>query len=136
MIPPSSLDSRFGRRGMWVALAVSALIFAGVVGFNRWRRPRPVPPLGPETATIAPGVHMIRGLGPSVAYVVETSDGPVLIDSGLEAEALLLLGEVYLKMHKFPDARESFVVLLRDYPKSPLVVQATNYLSYMKERGV
>ena len=30
------------------------------------------------------------------------------IDSGLEAEALLLLGEVYLKMHKFDDARESF----------------------------
>ena len=58
------------------------------------------------------------------------------IDSGLEAEALLLLGEVYLKMHKFADARESFVVLLRDYPKSPLVLQANNYLDYMKERGV
>ena len=58
------------------------------------------------------------------------------IDSGLEAEALLLLGEVYLKMHKFEDARESFAVLLRDYPKSPLVVQATNYLAYMKDRGV
>ena len=58
------------------------------------------------------------------------------IDSGLEAEALLLLGEVYLKMHKFGDARESFAVLLRDYPKSPLTVQATNYLTYMKERGV
>jgi outer membrane protein assembly factor BamD len=58
------------------------------------------------------------------------------IDSGLEAEALLLLGEVYLKMHKFVDARESFNVLLRDYPKSPLTVQANNYLVYMKERGV
>ena len=59
-----------------------------------------------------------------------------VIDSGLEAEALLLLGEVYLKMHKFGDARESFAVLLRDYPRSPLVVQANNYLEYMKERGV
>ena len=58
------------------------------------------------------------------------------VDSGLEAEALLLLGEVYLKMHKFNDARESFSVLLQDYPRSPLVVQATNYLAYMKERGV
>ena len=58
------------------------------------------------------------------------------IDSGLEAEALLLLGEVYLKMHKFGDARESFNVLLKDYPRSPLVVQASNYLAYMKERGV
>jgi outer membrane protein assembly factor BamD len=57
-------------------------------------------------------------------------------DSGLEAEALLLLGEVYLKMHKYVDARESFVVLLRDYPQSPLVLQANNYLTFMKERGV
>jgi outer membrane protein assembly factor BamD len=58
------------------------------------------------------------------------------LDSGLEAEALLLLGEVYLKMHKFGDAREAFGVLLKDYPRSPLVVQANNYLAYMKERGV
>ncbi len=58
------------------------------------------------------------------------------LDSGLEAEALLLLGEVYLKMHKFDDARTAFNSILRDYPKSPLVVQANNYLAYMKERGV
>jgi outer membrane protein assembly factor BamD len=59
-----------------------------------------------------------------------------LIDSGLEAEALLLLGEVYLKMKKYADARESFASIIRDYPKSPLIVQATNFLAYMKERGV
>jgi outer membrane protein assembly factor BamD len=58
------------------------------------------------------------------------------IDSGLEAEALLLLGEVYLKMKKYPEARDSFAAILRDYPKSPLTVQATNFLSYMRERGV
>ena len=58
------------------------------------------------------------------------------IDSGLEAEALLLLAEVYLKMHRFSDARETLEALLRDYPRSPLVVQASNYLAYMKERGV
>ena len=50
--------------------------------------------------------------------------------------ALLLLGEVYLKMKKYPEARESFASILRDYPKSPLVVQAGNFLAYMKERGV
>lgn len=58
------------------------------------------------------------------------------IDSGLEAEALLLLGQVYLKMKKYPEAREAFGAILRDYPKSPLSVQATNFLSYMRERGV
>ena len=58
------------------------------------------------------------------------------MDSGLEAEALLLLGEVYLKMKKYPEARETFGALLREYPRSPLVVQAQNFLSYMQERGV
>jgi outer membrane protein assembly factor BamD len=58
------------------------------------------------------------------------------IDSGLEAEALLLLGEVYLKMKKYAEARESFVAIVREYPRSPLVLQASNFLTYMKERGV
>ena len=58
------------------------------------------------------------------------------IDSGLEAEALLLLGEVYLKMKKYPEARDAFGVIVREYPRSPLVVQANNFLTYMQERGV
>lgn len=58
------------------------------------------------------------------------------VDSGLEAEALLLLGEVYLKQKKYGDARDAFSTILRDYPRSPLVVQASNFLAYMKERGV
>lgn len=58
------------------------------------------------------------------------------LDSGLEAEALLLLGEVYLKMRKYGDARDSFQALVREYPRSPLVVPANNYLAYMRERGV
>jgi outer membrane protein assembly factor BamD len=65
-----------------------------------------------------------------------SSHGEEAIDSGLEAEALLLLGEVYLKMKKYSEAREAFSVILKDYPKSPLVVQATNFLNYMQERGV
>jgi outer membrane protein assembly factor BamD len=58
------------------------------------------------------------------------------VDSGLEAEALLLLGEVYLKMKKYPEAREAFGAILREYPQSPLVVQAGNFLTYMQDRGV
>jgi outer membrane protein assembly factor BamD len=55
---------------------------------------------------------------------------------GLEAESLLLLGEVYLKMNKTPEARSTFETILRDYPESPLGVQAKNYLSLMAARGV
>jgi outer membrane protein assembly factor BamD len=58
------------------------------------------------------------------------------VDSGLEAEALLLIGEVYLKMKKYPEAHESFSAIVKEYPTSPLVLQASNFLSYMKERGV
>jgi outer membrane protein assembly factor BamD len=59
-----------------------------------------------------------------------------LLDSGLEAEALLLLGEVYLRMRKYDDARSTFKMLMLDYPKSGLVTQAQNYLAYMQQLGV
>jgi outer membrane protein assembly factor BamD len=62
--------------------------------------------------------------------------GEVSGDSGLEPDALLLLGETYLKMKKWNDARSTFETLLQRYPRSPLVIQARNYLSYMKNRGV
>jgi outer membrane protein assembly factor BamD len=57
-------------------------------------------------------------------------------DSGLEPEALLLLGETYLKMHKWNDARESFLTIVQRYGRSALTIQALDYLEYMKTRGV
>jgi outer membrane protein assembly factor BamD len=57
-------------------------------------------------------------------------------DSGLEPEALLLLGETYLKMHKWPEAREAFTTIVARYGASGLTVPARNYLDYMKARGV
>ncbi|MFO0679391.1 MAG: outer membrane protein assembly factor BamD [Polyangiaceae bacterium] len=56
--------------------------------------------------------------------------------SGLEAEALLLLGETYLKMHHWTDARASFNEIKARYPQSGLTVQAEKYLAYMQKRGV
>ena len=89
---------RSTRTNFWIhraaRVAVVASIALAVAGFMRWRAPRPVPPLGPETTTLANGLHMVRGLGPSVAYVVETSAGPVLIDSGLESDAATLKAEM------------------------------------------
>jgi metallo-beta-lactamase class B len=37
--------------------------------------------------TVARGVHMLGKLAPSAAYVIETSDGLILIDTGIEADA-------------------------------------------------
>jgi outer membrane protein assembly factor BamD len=48
--------------------------------------------------------------------------------SGVEPEALLLLGEVFMHMEKKTDARDAFVTLVRDYSTSPLVVSAKKYL--------
>jgi outer membrane protein assembly factor BamD len=56
--------------------------------------------------------------------------------AALEAEALLVLGETYLKLHDWKNARESFSIILSHYERTPLVVQAKNYLEYMRERGV
>lgn len=52
--------------------------------------------------------------------------------SGMEPEALLLLGEVYLQMKKPREARDAFTSLIRDYADSPLVVPAKNYLATMQ----
>jgi len=57
-------------------------------------------------------------------------------ETGLEPDALLLLGETYLKMHKWNDARQSFATILARYPTSALTLQAKNYLEYMQKRGV
>ncbi len=67
---------------------------------------------------------------------VSAQKGEGVPDSGLEPEALLLLGETYLKMHKWGDARESFSAILTRYGKSALTIQAQGYLDYMKDRGV
>jgi outer membrane protein assembly factor BamD len=55
--------------------------------------------------------------------------------SGLEAEALLLLGTTYLQMHEFSGARQAFETIVRNYETSPLADQAKNYLAQMKQSG-
>ncbi len=55
--------------------------------------------------------------------------------SDLEAEALLLLGQTYLKMHKWEQARRAFETVVQGDPRSPLVDRALGYLTYLKKRG-
>lgn len=62
-------------------------------------------------------------------------DAPAL-EFGLAPDALLLLGETYLKMHRFPEARTSFQALVENYSASALIVPARRYLDIMKQRGV
>jgi outer membrane protein assembly factor BamD len=65
-------------------------------------------------------------------------EGPAAAAAGtgnLEAEALLLLGTVYLKMQKWEDARQAFQTIVKDFPNSPQSVGARNYLEYLKRQG-
>jgi len=69
---------------------------------------------------------------PSSALATSGADD----DLGLEPEALLLMGETYLKMEKWSDARDTFAMIMKRYPGSAIVVPAQNYLDYMRARGV
>jgi outer membrane protein assembly factor BamD len=55
---------------------------------------------------------------------------------GLAPDALLLLGETYLKMHRYPEARTTFQALVETYAASALIIPARRYLDIMKQRGV
>jgi TolA-binding protein len=54
----------------------------------------------------------------------------------LEPEALLLLGETYLKMHKWADARGAFQTITKRFADSGLTLPAKGYLDWMQQRGV
>jgi outer membrane protein assembly factor BamD len=55
-------------------------------------------------------------------------------DSGLEPEALVLLGETYLKMKRRDDARTAFVTVLERYPESAFTVPAKNFLAHLDQK--
>jgi glyoxylase-like metal-dependent hydrolase (beta-lactamase superfamily II) len=85
--------TRFGARRPWL-VALGFLLAAVVVllGYRHYLADAPfsrdrVPRLGHAPLTVVPGVHMLGGLSPSAAYVIETSAGLVLVDSGLDADA-------------------------------------------------
>lgn len=54
---------------------------------------------------------------------------------GLVPDALLLLGETYLRMHRYPDAKTAFQVIVDRYPQSELAVQARRYIAGMGNKG-
>ncbi|MET0595010.1 MAG: outer membrane protein assembly factor BamD [Polyangiaceae bacterium] len=62
-------------------------------------------------------------------YVLRTYNG-----SGLEPEALVLLGETYLKMHKNAEARTVFNEMLAKYPAAPFSNAAKNFLLEMDQQ--
>ena len=80
------------KRGLVLAAAIGAAgaVVAAVVwlGLQSEYTPGPLAPtLAPKAAAVAPGVYLLGGVAPAAAYAVETSDGLVLVDSGLDPAA-------------------------------------------------
>jgi len=65
---------------------------------------------------------------------LKASESPEAAD--LAAEALVLLGQTYVRMHKWSDARDTFQAVLRGYERSPFAVQARHYLDSLRSQGV
>jgi len=63
-------------------------------------------------------------------YALRTYTG-----SGLEPEAMVLLGETYLKMQKPAEARRAFSQMLAKYPAAPFSAAAKNFLLEMDRQG-
>ena len=90
-----STISPAGRRRL-VRGALVLLVAGGLLAASRWsatrRKPAAgaVPLLEPAALTVVPGVHLLGSLDPAAAYAVETADGLVLVDAGLEPDAGLL----------------------------------------------
>ncbi|MDC0175309.1 MBL fold metallo-hydrolase [Planctomycetaceae bacterium] len=83
-------DSGSGKRFV-VACVVLVVVVSGLA---LWRGSSVSPVFRNQATRLAGRVYLLGRLGPSVAYVVDTSDGLVLVDSGVEPDCQLLLSQV------------------------------------------
>jgi outer membrane protein assembly factor BamD len=78
-------------------------------------------------AAVARIDYALRTYGPAATGEADAA--------GSMPEALLLLGETYLKMHKWPDARQAFETIVHSSASGPSAIQARRYLDYLAKRG-
>jgi len=97
-----ALDAKDRGSRTMAVLGLMSLLACGIV---IWKlTPESVVPTDPvlrrRPVTLLEGVHLLGGLAPSVAYVVETSDGLVLVDTGLESDCQSLMQQMkFLKLN-------------------------------------
>lgn len=83
-----------GRR---IGLTALAMVLTGLCVYLGTTFRQPVwnaPQLDGSTMPVVPGIYLLGGLGPAAAYVVETTEGLVLFDTGLERDAQALKTEL------------------------------------------
>ena len=91
----------FARKRLWIIVSVTIAATAIILAYRRRTdavggipRSGQIRPLGKSAMTISPGIHLLGGLAPSAAYVVETSEGLILVDSGLDRDAKLVKSQM------------------------------------------
>jgi outer membrane protein assembly factor BamD len=84
-----------------------------------------------DEAAVARIEYALHTYGASLKAPGEGPEGADLV-----AEALILLGQTYLRMHRWSNAREAFQAVVRGYERSPFAVQAQNYLDMLRTQGV
>jgi glyoxylase-like metal-dependent hydrolase (beta-lactamase superfamily II) len=81
-----------------IFLVVAILLIIGRGGGFSGRSARhsasQVPRLARSASAVVPGIYLLGGLWPSAAYIVETPQGLILVDSGLDSEAKLLRSQM------------------------------------------
>ena len=80
---------------IWIGGAVLLLVAVFVVFGSYFRKPPlRIPVIDGTTTTVVAGVHLIGGVGPAASYAVETTEGLILIDAGLDDDAAALKAEL------------------------------------------
>lgn len=89
-------NDNYQRRSRIRVGGAAVLLVAVLMFFGRYfLKPQlQVPVIDGTTTTVVSGIHLIGGLGPAACYAVETKEGLVLIDSGLEQDAAMLKVEL------------------------------------------
>jgi metallo-beta-lactamase class B len=87
------------RLPLLLLLGITAAVLTGVLWWRPWQgyAPRPVTVsriLRPAPVAVSPGVYLLGKTAPAAAYLVETSAGLVLIDSGLEVDPATITAQV------------------------------------------
>lgn len=75
-----------------ILVSLTAIALSGLLWFRVWApfSPQHYPlakVLRPDVIAVAPGIYLLGRSSPAAVYLVETSEGLVLIDSGLESDA-------------------------------------------------
>jgi glyoxylase-like metal-dependent hydrolase (beta-lactamase superfamily II) len=89
-----AVNTKWRRRGLVVFVLVGLIVAVLTSPWDRRGRLPEPSDLAPWPVTVVPGVHLLGKAYPAAVYAVDTTDGLVLVDSGVDASAALITGQL------------------------------------------